>query len=77
MHATSSIEELKTAPTLIDREGLAARYMVGLRTIHAWHDQGILQGKRRGLRLHYDVEECDRRLLAYKKEKENHERKPH
>jgi hypothetical protein len=71
MSESSTISDFGAVPTLTDREGLAARYMVGLRTIHAWHAQGILHGKRRGLRLHYDVQESDRRLLAYKTQRES------
>ena len=55
-----------------DKRGLAARYLVGIRTIELWNRDGIIIGTRHGKRLIFDVGDCDRRLLQFKNQKDSY-----
>ena len=55
-----------------DKRGLAARYLVGIRTIEVWNRDGIIIGTRHGKRLIFDVGDCDRRLLQFKNQKDSY-----
>jgi hypothetical protein len=51
---------------------LAARYLVGIRTIEFWLGDGIILGTRHGKRILFDVGDCDRRLLQFKNQKDSY-----
>ena len=55
-----------------DKRGLAARYLVGIRTIELWNRDGIILGTRHGKRILFDVGDCDRRLLQFKNQKDSY-----
>jgi hypothetical protein len=55
-----------------DKRGLAARYLVGIRTIEVWNRDGIILGTRHGKRILFDVGDCDRRLLQFKNQKDSY-----
>ena len=55
-----------------DKRGLAARYLVGIRTIEVWNRDGIILGTRHGKRIIFDVGDCDRRLLQFKNQKDSY-----
>jgi hypothetical protein len=55
-----------------DKRGLAARYLVGIRTIEVWNRDGIILGTRHGKRIIFDVGDCDRRLLQFKNQKDTY-----
>jgi len=55
-----------------DKRGLAARYLVGIRTIELWIRDGIILGTRHGKRIIFDVGDCDRRLLQFKNQKDSY-----
>jgi hypothetical protein len=59
-------------PITTDKRGLAARYLVGIRTIELWKRDGIIIGTRHGKRLIFDVGDCDRRLLQFKNQKNSY-----
>jgi len=48
---------------------MAARYQVGVHTIERWHAAGIIDGKRRGLRNYYHLEDSERRIWNHGKQK--------
>jgi hypothetical protein len=49
-----------------DKFGIAAYYDVGVRTIENWLARGIISGQKKGKKLEFDIEECDRRVSARK-----------
>jgi hypothetical protein len=55
-----------------DKRGLAARYLVGIRTIEVWNRDGVILGTRHGKRIIFDVGDCDRRLLQFKNQKDTY-----
>ena len=55
-----------------DKRGLAARYLVGIRTIEVWNRDGIILCTRHGKRILFDVGDCDRRLLQFKNQKDSY-----
>ena len=55
-----------------DKRGLAARYLVGIRTIEVWNRDGIILGTRHVKRIIFDVGDCDRRLLQFKNQKDSY-----
>jgi len=55
-----------------DKRGLAARYLVGIRTIEFWQCDGVIIGTRHGKRIIFDVGDCDRRLLQFKNQKDSY-----
>jgi len=69
MNEGITIPEPKMA-CLTDKRGLANRYMVGKRTIESWLGDKIIRGIRRGKRIFFDAEECDRRLQQFSNHKE-------
>jgi hypothetical protein len=65
--------ELGTAVRVTtDKRGLAARYLVGTRTIENWQNWRIIRGTRQGKKICFDVGDCDRRLLQYQNGKETY-----
>jgi hypothetical protein len=49
-----------------DKFGIAAHFDVGVRTIENWLARGIISAQRKGKKLEFNVDECDRRLSVYK-----------
>ena len=49
-----------------DKFGIAAHFDVGVRTIENWLARGIISAPRKGRKLEFDVEECDRRVSCQK-----------
>lgn len=67
MRDTTQIQELQCRQgSRSDKFGIAAHYGVGVRTIENWLARGIISGQRKGKKLEFDIEECDRRLSACK-----------
>jgi len=69
---TTNGDAANVLPITTDKRGLAARYMVGIRTVEAWNGDGIIIGTRHGKRLIFDVGDCDRRLLQFKNQKDSY-----
>ena len=67
---TTNGDGANVLPITTDKRGLAARYLVGIRTIELWNRDGIILGTRHGKRIIFDVGDCDRRLLQFKNQKD-------
>ena len=66
MNKLSYLANSAGSQSVADKRGLAARYMVGVRTIEKWQAAGIIDGERKGLRNYFDVAQCDGRLLKFR-----------
>lgn len=67
MTDTKQIQELQSRQrSRSNKCEIAAHYDVGVRTIENWLARGIISGQRKGKKLEFDIEECDRRLSVYK-----------
>ena len=69
MNTSFNKPELDDSQILMDKQALAARYQVGVHTIERWHAAGIIDGKRKGLRNYYVLEDSERRILNHGKQK--------
>ena len=69
---TTNGDGANVLPITTDKRGLAARYLVGIRTIEVWNRDGIILGTRHGKRILFDVGDCDRRLLQFKNQKDSY-----
>ena len=72
MSESLNIIETENHRATVDKRGLAARYLVGIRTIELWKGDGIIIGTRHGKRIIFDVGDCDRRLLQFKNQKNSY-----
>jgi hypothetical protein len=61
------IEQARTSSvrTRVDKPGLAARYVVGIRTVANWQASEIIQGQLEKGKWMFDAEECDKRLFMH------------
>lgn len=50
-----------------DKAGMAAHFDVGIRTIENWLARRIISAQRKGRKNEFDVAECDRRVMSYKR----------
>jgi phage terminase Nu1 subunit (DNA packaging protein) len=69
MNKLSNLANSAGSQAVADKRGLAARYMVGVRTIEKWQAAGIIDGERKGLRNYYDVAQCDGRLWKFRNQR--------
>lgn len=56
-------------PTPLDKQGLAARYLVGVRTIEDWIVMAILPHQRIGRKHRFHPEACDNALACWTSER--------
>ncbi len=49
-----------------DKFDIAAHFDVGVRTIENWLACGVLSAQRKGRKLEFDFDECDRRVSSHK-----------
>jgi hypothetical protein len=64
------MEEIKKVKTesvskRVDKPGLAARYVVGIRTVENWQEAEIILGQMEKHKWTFDVQECDLRLFEH------------
>ena len=69
MNELSNLANSAGSQATVDKSGLAARYLVGVRTIEKWQAAGIIDGERKGLRNYYEVAQCDGRLGKFRNQK--------
>jgi hypothetical protein len=50
-----------------DKQGMADRYCVSLRTIENWLEREIIIGRKEHGKVVLDIADCDRRLLGFEK----------